>query len=66
MIYEYEVINCEYDFVNIIHHFHLTNVDLNLKIEVKNPNKIDVIMDNIKMNFYINDIHVAEGEPSFC
>jgi len=61
------VINCEYDFAGVDPHFDLLefDVDLDVGVEVENPNEVDVIFDKMEIDFYINETNVGKGEPTF-
>jgi LEA14-like dessication related protein len=59
------VINCEYDFAGIEPDFRLLDFDLYTGIEIENPNEVDVIIDKIDMDFYVNESKVADGSPTF-
>ncbi|MBD3286358.1 hypothetical protein GF359_07375 [candidate division WOR-3 bacterium] len=60
------VFNCNYDFAGIEPQWELTRVDLDMGIEVENPNEIDVIIDKMDVDLLINSEKVADGTPTFA
>ncbi|MBN2378500.1 LEA type 2 family protein [candidate division WOR-3 bacterium] len=59
------VINCEYAFADFKTDWRVLDFDLKAGIQIKNPNEVDVIIDKISMDFYINETNVAAGTPTF-
>jgi len=56
------IINCKYAFKDVAPmEFRTTSMDLKLSIQVDNPNAVDVILDRLGFDFFVNDSKVFEG-----
>ncbi len=57
------IANCKYSFLNIVpERIGLTSMDLKLSIQVDNPNPIDVVLDRIGFDFFVNNSKVFTGD----
>lgn len=54
--------NCEFRLAGTsIKEIALTYLRLAINIDVTNPNRIDVVLDRMRFDLYVNDEHVANG-----
>ncbi len=54
--------NCKFRFKDVqIVRIGLSDIELKTFIEVKNPNKIEVIIEKFTYDFYVNDINAFSG-----
>ncbi len=57
------IANCKYKFLNVYPvRVGLTSMDLKLSIQVDNPNPIDVVLDRLGFDLFVNGSMVSSGE----
>lgn len=56
------LVNCRYAFQNITPlNVGLTSLDLRLAIKIENPNPVEVILDRLGFDFFVNDNRIFQG-----
>jgi len=57
--------NCEYRLVSTsIKEITLTYLRIAINIDVTNPNRMDVVLDRMRFDVYVNEQHVANGSSN--
>ena len=59
------LVNCKYSFHDIAPvNIGLTSLDLRLGIKIDNPNSVNVILDSLGFDFFINENRIFQGTAS--
>jgi len=57
------IVNCKYSFLNIVpERVGITSMDLKLTIQVNNPNPVNVSLERLGFDLFVNDSRVFTGE----
>ncbi len=57
------ILNCKYSLLNVVpSRVGLTSMDLKLSIQIDNPNPIDVVLDRIGFDLFVNGSKVGSGD----
>lgn len=56
------ILSCKYSFLDVSPvNVGLTSLDLKLSIEISNPNSVDVILDKLGFDFFVNESKIFNG-----
>ena len=57
------ILNCRYSLLNVVpSRVGLTSMDLKLSIQIDNPNPMDVVLDRIGFDLFVNGSKVGSGD----